>query len=72
MYMKAYEVGAYAGGGCTGCTCTLTTWEESSAQKRPKEERKFRPDMSAKKESALTYDKINAKKRGKRRKELLI
>ena len=35
--------GTYAGG-CTGCTCT---WKKSSTQKCPKEERKFRPDMSA-------------------------
>ena len=44
------------------------TWEKSSAQKCPKEERKFRPDMSAKKNVhvPLRYDKIKAKKVGKK------
>ena len=41
---------------------------ESSAQKCPKEERKFRPDMSAKKnvQVPLRYDKIKTKKVGKK------
>ena len=57
--------GAYAGG-CTGCTCTPPTWEKGSAQKCPKEEKKFRPDMSAKKNVhvPLRYDKIKTKKIG--------
>ena len=42
------------------------TWGKSSAQKCPKEERKFRPDMSAKKNVhvPLRYDKIKTKKVG--------
>ena len=42
------------------------TWEKSSAQKCPKEERKFRPDMSAKKNVhvPLRYHKIKTKKLG--------
>ena len=36
------------GGGALGARAP-PTWEKSSAQKCPKEERKFRPDMSAKK-----------------------
>ena len=44
------------------------TWEKCSAQKCPKEERKFRPDMSAKKNVhvPLRYDKIKTKKVGKK------
>ena len=46
------------------------TWEKSSAQKCPKEERKFCPDtgMSAKKNMhiPLRYDKIKTKKVGKK------
>ena len=44
------------------------TWEKSSAQKCPKEERKFRPDMSAKKKVhvPLRFDKIKTKKVGKK------
>ena len=44
------------------------TWEKSSAQKCPKEERKFRPDMSAKTNVyvPLRYDKIKTKKVGKK------
>ena len=44
------------------------TWEKSSAQKCPKEERKFRPDMSAKKNVhvPLRYHKIKTKKQGKK------
>ena len=46
------------------------TWEKSSAQKCPKEERKFRPDMSAKKNVhvPLRYDKMKTKKVGKNKK----
>ena len=45
-------------------------WEKSSAQKCPKEERKFRPDMSAKKNLnvPLRYDKIKTKKVEKKKK----
>ena len=54
-------------GECTGCTCTPPppTWEKGSAQKCPKEERKFRPDMSAKKNVHVPfrYDKIKLTKR---------
>ena len=56
-------------GGCTGCTCTPPpTWEKSSTQKCPKEERKFCPDMSAKNNVhvLLRYDKIKTKKVGKK------
>ena len=44
------------------------TWEKSSAQKCPKEERKFRSDMSAKKNVhvPLRFDKIKTKKVGKK------
>ena len=43
-------------------------WEKSSAQKYPKEERNFRPDMSAKKNVhvPLRYHKIKTKKLGKK------
>ena len=43
-------------------------WEKSSAQKPPKEEKKFRPDMSAKRNVhvPLRYDKIKTKKVGKK------
>ena len=64
---KTGNSGAYAGG-CTGCTCTPPppTWEKSFAQKCPKEKRKFRPDMSAKKNVRvpLRYHKIKTKKLG--------
>ena len=42
------------------------TWEKSSAQKCLKEEKKFRPDMSAKMNVhvPLRYDKIKTKKVG--------
>ena len=44
------------------------TWEKSSAQKCRKEERKFRPDMSVKKNVhvPLRYDKTKTKKEGKK------
>ena len=55
------------------------TWEKSSAQRCPKEERKFRPDMSAKNNLHVpfTYDKIKTKKVGtkeenSKRKELKL
>ena len=60
---------AHTQGGCTGCTCPppSSTWEKSSAQKCPKEQRKVRPDMSAKKNVyvPLRYHKIKTKKLGK-------
>ena len=61
------DTGAYAGGGVH----PPPTWEKSSAQKCPKEERKFRPDMSAKKNVnvPLRYDKIKTKKVGKKRRD---
>ena len=42
------------GGGALGARAppARPTWEKGSAQKCSKEERKFRPDMSAKKECA--------------------
>ena len=54
--------GAYAGGGGG------VHWEKSSAQKCSKEERKFRPDMWAKKNVhvPLRYDKIKTKKVGRK------
>ena len=45
------------------------TWENRSAQKCPNEERKFRPDMSAKLKNVyvpLRYDKIKTKMVGKK------
>ena len=44
------------------------TWEKCSAQKCPKEGRKFRPDMSAEKivHVLLRYNKIKTKKVGKK------
>ena len=44
------------------------TWEKRSAQKCPREERKFRPDMLAKKNMhvPLRYDKIKTKEVGKK------
>ena len=64
--------GAYAGGGgALGVRApSPPTWEKSSAQKCPKEERKFRPDMLAKKNVhvPLRYHKIKTKKLGKKKK----
>ena len=64
--------GAYAGGGgALGARAPPPpTWEKSSAQKCPKEERKFRPDMSVKKNvhDPPRYDKIKTKKVGKKKK----
>ena len=45
--------GAYAGGGCARAP---PTWEKSSAQKCPKEDRKFRPDMLAKRMCTFRSD----------------
>ena len=44
------------------------TWEKNSAQKCSKEKRKFRPDMSAKKNVhfPLRYHKIKTKRLGKK------
>ena len=55
-------------GGALGARAPPPTWEKRSAEKCPKEERKFRPDMSAKKNVRvpLTYDKIITKKVGKK------
>ena len=62
--------GAYAGGGGALGTRAPPTWEKSSAQKCPKEKRKFRPDMSAKKNVhvPLRHHKIKTKKLGKKKK----
>ena len=62
--------GAYAGGGGGALgTRAPPNWEKSSAQNCPKEERKLRPDMWAKKNVhvPLRYNKIKTKKveRGK-------
>ena len=64
-----YNIQARTQGGCTGCTCSPPpTWEKRSAQKCPREERKFRPDMLAKKNMhvPLRYDKIKTKEVGKK------
>ena len=60
--MQGGALGAYA----------PPTWEKSSAQKCPKEETKFRPDMLAKKNVhiPLRYDKIKMKKAGKKKKRV--
>ena len=44
------------------------TWEKSSAQKCPKEERKFRPDMSAK----IKTKKVGKKEEKKKRKGIKL
>ena len=51
-------------GGALGARAPPPTWEKSSAQKCPKEERKFRPDMSEKRNVhvPLRYDKVKTKK----------
>ena len=53
------------------------TWEKGSAQKCPKEERKFRPDMSAKKNVHVPfrYDKtkrVGKKEEKSKRKEIKL
>ena len=68
-----YNAGAYAGGvHWVHVHPPPPTWEKSSTQKlkSPKEKRKFRPDMSAKKNVhvPLRYDKIKTKKVGKKEK----
>ena len=57
------------GGGALGARASPTL-EKSSAQKCPKEERKFRPNMSAKKivHVPLRYDRIKTKKLGGKKK----
>ena len=62
--------GAYVGrggGGALGARAP-PTWEKSSAQKCPKEERNFRPDMSAKRNVhvPLRYHKTKTKMLGKK------
>ena len=56
------------GGGVHWVHVQPPTWEKSFPQKCPKEERKFRPDMSAKKNVhvPLRYDKTKTKKLGKK------
>ena len=60
--------GAYAGGVHWMHVHPPPTWGKSSTQKCPKEERKFRPDMPAKKNVhvPLRYHKIKTKKLGKK------
>ena len=54
------------GGGGARAPPARPTWEKGSAQKCSKEERKFRPDMSAKKNVhvPLRYHNIKTKKLG--------
>ena len=61
--------GAYAGG-VHWEHVHPPTWEKGSAQKCPKEKRKFRQDISAKKNVhvPLRYHKIKTKKLGKKKK----
>ena len=71
--IKKIPAGAYAGGGVHWVHVQPPpppTWEKSSAQKCPKEKRKFRPDMSAKKNVhvPLRYHKVKTKKLGKKKK----
>ena len=58
------------GGSALGARATPPppTWKESSAQKCQKEERNFRPDMSAKRNVhvPLRYHKIKTEKLGKK------
>ena len=60
--------GGGGGGGALGARAS-PTWEKSSAQNCPKEERKFRPNMSAKKivHVPFRYDRIKTKKVGKKK-----
>ena len=54
-------------GGALGAHAPPPHLKKSSTQKRPKEERKFHPDMSAKRmHILLRYDKIKTKKVGKK------
>ena len=55
-------------GGALGARAPPPNWEKSSAHKFPKEERKFHPDMSVKKNVhvPLRYNKIKTKKVGKK------
>ena len=72
MYVKYKQLqnytGAYAGGGALGARAPPLTWEKDSLRNVQKIERKFRPDMSAKKNVhvPLGYDKIKTKKVGKK------
>ena len=72
IYKLPSKTGAYTrggGGGAQGASAPPPpTLEKSSAQKCSKEERKFHPDMSAKKNVhvPLRYDKINTKNVGKK------
>ena len=70
QFQLSYATGAYAGGGVHWVHAhpPPPTWEKSSAQKCPKKARKFRIDMSAKKNVhvLLRYHKIKMKKLGKK------
>ena len=70
LYSKLATPGAYEDGGGGGGGAH-PTWEKASAQKCPKEERKFRPNMSAKKNVyvPLRYDKIKTKMVGEKKKK---
>ena len=63
--------GAYAGGvGALGARAPPPpTWKKSSAQKSPKEERKFRPDKLAKRMCTFRSDttKLKRKRQGKKK-----
>ena len=62
--------GAYAGGGGVHRVhMHPPTWKKSSDQKRPKEERKFRPDMSAKENARSAQIQQNKNEKGKEKKK---
>ena len=62
------HTGCVRRGGALGALHPPPHLEKSSAQKCPKEERKFRPDMAAKRNVhvPLRYDKIKTKTVGKK------
>ena len=66
---QSMQVRTRGGGGALGARAPPSpTWERSSVQKCPKEERNFRPDISAKNNVhvPLRYHKIKTKKLGKK------
>ena len=67
--LSAQRIRRVRRGGALGARAPPPHLEKSSAQKCPKEERKFRPDKSAKKNVhvPLRYDKVKTKKVGKKR-----
>ena len=62
-FIHGYRRVRRGGGGALGARASPTL-EKSSAQKCPKEERKFRPNMSAKKivHVPFRYDKLKRKR----------